>query len=149
MKQFPQGVDNRRDLAALARYRVEKLASLCGVTVRRLQRYFTEEEGITPRGWLNEVRQSRGLEQLLLGNSVKATAFELGYQNPCHFSRDFRNFFGVSPSEVLSGLASRVSHSGSSLPMTKPPSCTLMPTRWEENIHGCELKRERIQRRPY
>lgn len=134
MKQFPQGVNNRRDLAALAQYRVEKLASLCGVTVRRLQRYFTEEEGITPRGWLNEVRQSRGLEQLLLGNSVKATAFELGYQNPCHFSRDFRNFYGVSPSDVSAGLASQVSRFGSSLLLTDRPVAVQSSPHWKRQF---------------
>lgn len=42
-------------------------------------------------------------ERLQTGKSVKEVAFELGYKQHSHFSRDFKARYGVSPCFLLPG----------------------------------------------
>jgi AraC-like DNA-binding protein len=58
--------------------------------------------GLRAHEWMRQLRQSEAV--LLLGKlgSVKATAFQLGYKQPSHFSVQFKSFHGISPSEFLS-----------------------------------------------
>ncbi len=90
-------ITNWRELGVAAHYTVKGLAGLCGVPARRLERFFRERAWMAPHSWLSGLRQGRGLSLLLAGKSVKETAYELGYREPCNFSRDFRRAYGVPP----------------------------------------------------
>jgi AraC-like DNA-binding protein len=86
--------------AAIANYKVGLLAKLTGVSISRLERFFAETVGESPLDWMNRLRQMRGMALLKQGFSVKRTAYELGYRQSSHFSREFKRFHGIPPSEI-------------------------------------------------
>jgi AraC-like DNA-binding protein len=86
------------ELAKEANYSIAALASLCGVSVRQLERNFKQTMDQSPKQWLNGLRLESAREMLRAGGSVKEAALSSGYRYPQHFSRDFRKLFGVSPS---------------------------------------------------
>jgi len=85
-------------LGQQANWSVTKLAKLCGVSARTLERYFIWKVGKIPKAWLIEQRQRRAMELLRSGCLVKETAAELGYRYAHHFSRAFKVYWGFSPS---------------------------------------------------
>ena len=105
MSQRLKTVQEWEPLAEKAQYRAHELAFLCQVSLRTLQRHFRDEYGLTVSGWLREVRLRRAYGGLIRGASVKEIAFDLGYKQLSHFSRDFKSYFGVSPS-FLNGIPS-------------------------------------------
>jgi AraC-like DNA-binding protein len=92
-------ITNWAELAQAAKYRARKLAKDCGVSTRGLERFFLARTDKHPHRWLNELRQMQGRILIGQGKSVKEAAFELGYRRPAHFTRDFKQFHGVPPTE--------------------------------------------------
>ena len=105
MSQRLKTVQEWEILAQSSSYRAHELAALCQVSLRTLQRHFRSQYGLTVSGWLREVRLREAYSRLLGGAMVKEVAFDLGYKQLSHFSRDFKSYFGVAPS-FLSGLPS-------------------------------------------
>lgn len=89
--------------AITAHYKVADLARLVGVSVSQLERFFVETRKLTPHEWMNRSRQMRAPLLLAEGKSVKATAYELGYRQSSHFSREFKRFHGTPPREMQFG----------------------------------------------
>jgi len=85
-------------LAAKARYRASDLAEICQISLRTLERHFQKNYGETVSKWLNELRLKQAYAALQTGKSVKEVAFDYGYKQVSHFSREFKNHFGISPS---------------------------------------------------
>ena len=50
---------------------------------------------------MRELRLGKAYETLTQGKSVKEAAYDHGYKQVSHFSREFKNHFGVSPSFLL------------------------------------------------
>ena len=84
-------------LAKAAQFRPNVLAELCGVSMRTLQRYFRAHYNQTVSDWLRNLRLNEALSSLKQCDSVKEVAFDLGYKQPSHFTRDFKRKFGVPP----------------------------------------------------
>jgi AraC-like DNA-binding protein len=95
-------ITNWAELARAAKYRASELAKNSGVSTRELERFFLARTGRHPHEWLNELRQAQGRLLIDRGNGVKETAFELGYKHPAHFTRDFKRFYGMSPTSLWS-----------------------------------------------
>ena len=95
-------VKNWAELARAANYRASELAKKCGVSTRELERFFLAGTGKHPHEWLNELRQMQGCLLITRGKSVKEAAFELGYKYPAHFTRDFKQFHGIAPTDFWS-----------------------------------------------
>lgn len=97
-----------------AKWRVSTLAHNCGISVRTLQRHFIKRFRISPREWLAVHRQLRAAELLRGGRSVKEAAFELCYNQPTNFARQFKKRSGTRPSETARkyafGVAQNDSH---------------------------------------
>jgi len=93
-------VTNWEGLAEEAGYNVKKLAERCGVSRRQLERFFPQATGKTPQQWLNYLRQQKAFELIASGQSVKAVSIRLRYKQASHFSREFKRFHGVPPSEL-------------------------------------------------
>jgi AraC-like DNA-binding protein len=89
---------NWDELAYEVNWSASKLAKKCGVSVRTLQRYFIKQLDKTPKAWLTKQRQYKAFDLLRGGKSVKETASQLGYQHQQHFSREFKAYWGCSPS---------------------------------------------------
>lgn len=88
-------------LAVKAEYRPGDLATLCQISLRTLERHFQKNYGVTVSQWMRELRLGKAYETLSRGKSVKETAYDHGYKQVSHFSREFKNHFGVSPSFLL------------------------------------------------
>jgi len=86
-------------LAEAARYDANELAKLCGVSTRQLQRHFRSSFHCSPQNWLNERRLVVAKILLLSGESVKKIALDLGFKQPSHFCRHFKNWNKMTPSQ--------------------------------------------------
>jgi len=80
--------------------RSEALARELGISLRNLQRITKAEMNCTPTNfiWLVKLKLAAEFLKNKEGN-VSEAAYEFGFSNPSHFSRMFKNHFGVSPSE--------------------------------------------------
>src|SRR5688572_29335041 len=76
-------------------YRLPELARACHVSMRTLQRHFRKHYNTTLSEWVRHLRLDRARAMLVEAESVKRVAFELGYKQPSHFTRDFRERFGL------------------------------------------------------
>jgi AraC-like DNA-binding protein len=87
--------------------RVSALAALANLSPAHFAVLFRHQTGCSPREYLRLLRIHRAC-QLLRSSplNVKEIAARLGYQDQFHFSRQFKAFQGVSPSEYRSaGIA--------------------------------------------
>src|SRR5215208_530491 len=84
-------------LARKANYRAGTFADLCKVSTRQFERYCKITLKKTPQSWLNELRLSEAQRLLGQGLTVKEIAFSLGYKQPSHFCRQFKNLTGTTP----------------------------------------------------
>ena len=79
---------------------VEEVASHVGVCRSRLYRAFRDHMDTTPSQYLTRFRMQQACHLLSKTNlSVKAVAYSVGFEDPLHFSRRFKEILGVSPSE--------------------------------------------------
>jgi transcriptional regulator GlxA family with amidase domain len=88
-------------LAEKAQFRASDLARLLGISLRTLQRYFRAKYDCTVSDWLRELRLALAHARLPTCSSVKEVAFDLGYKQPSHFTRDFKQRFGVPPRTLV------------------------------------------------
>lgn len=80
--------------------RVTTLAALANLSPAYFTVLFKEQTGCSPRDYLHLLRIHHACQLLRRTNlSVKEIANQLGYQDPFHFSRQFKTFQGVAPSE--------------------------------------------------
>lgn len=93
-------IENWPELAQRAGWSSVELAKMCSVSRDTLRRYFVRHMGKATKAWLNERRQQSALQLLREGHSVKETASCLGYKQQTNFTRTFRHFWGVCPSQV-------------------------------------------------
>jgi len=102
-----------RDWEQMARevgYKPAKMASLCSISDRQLQRLFKERFHCTPRRWLRDLQCRRAKDLIAQGYSSKAAAAELNFATEAHFCREFKKVFGASPQSFgpnQSGLFSK------------------------------------------
>jgi AraC-like DNA-binding protein len=101
MGRFETSLGSLDELARLAQYDNRKLAQLCRLSRRQMQRAFRRRFDRSPQQWLNERRIAAAFELLATGLSVKETAFKLGFKQRSHFSRTFKLFTHVNASEFF------------------------------------------------
>jgi AraC-like DNA-binding protein len=83
----------------------ERVAKANGISMRYLHRLF-QQSGTTVCKWIWERRLKATREDLLNPSMAKMRiseiAFRRGFNDPAHFSRSFRDRFGISPSKLRS-----------------------------------------------
>ena len=84
-------------LAEASGWTVHGLAAKCGVTPRSLERFLGKRTGLAVRVRLRELRQMRAILYLRAGAPVKQVAYELAFRQPSHFTRQFKQFYGMPP----------------------------------------------------
>ena len=85
------------------------LAKEAGLSRAHFFRLFQSSIGLPPKVYLNVVRMEQAVEAVLHNDSsFSEIGAGLGFSDPAHFTRFFRNNAGVSPSEFrqVSRLAS-------------------------------------------
>jgi AraC-like DNA-binding protein len=80
---------------------VEELADLAGLSLSSFYREFRKEFGAAPHKWLMN-RRLQAAYELLKGtdNSVTDVCYQTGFKDVAHFSRRFKDHFGVPPSKI-------------------------------------------------
>jgi len=88
-------------MAEQSAYSACVLSKRLEVTPRQLRRYTNARFGRSPQDWLNEQRLYRAGQMLKKCRMVKTVAFQLGFKQVSHFSREFKLQYGISPTEFL------------------------------------------------
>lgn len=80
---------------------LEEVAKISGVSPFHFHRLFVEEHKCTPHAYLENIRMNHATHIMTLfpNWSLTDVAFDSGYSSPGIFSRAFKNYFGVSPSQ--------------------------------------------------
>jgi AraC-like DNA-binding protein len=81
--------------------KLEEFAQLSNRSLSAFKRDFQKQFNTTPGKWLVEKRLQHAHYLLTyLGKTVGEASFESGFENPSHFSRSFRQYFGMTPASV-------------------------------------------------
>lgn len=93
---------NNPDLAS-----IDQLAVTSNMSLRNFERRFFEQIGISPKLFCRIARFNRALEikKATPGQKWAEIAYDCGYCNQTHFTREFKYFAGKSPSAYLKHLS--------------------------------------------
>jgi AraC-like DNA-binding protein len=80
------------------------LCDNAGASTRTIERVFQRELGISFEAWRRQARLMKAIELLVAENSVKETAYQVGYRQTGAFVTMFRNTFGKTPKAWITGL---------------------------------------------
>lgn len=81
---------------------LDELAYLSGRSLSSFKREFQDIYGESPARWIRQKRLSKAHELLRSSNlSVADVAYSLGFENPTHFSRIFKQQYGIAPSRSM------------------------------------------------
>lgn len=101
-KRYP--LEKKRTWLTLAReanYSAPAMAKICGITVRQLERQAQITLGCTPQQWLDQQRMVMAQALLRESDTIKEVSFQLGFKQPSHFCRQFKLYFGMTPTEFI------------------------------------------------
>ncbi|GHU98445.1 hybrid sensor histidine kinase/response regulator [Bacteroidia bacterium] len=83
-------------------YNVEDICRQIGTSRMQLHRKLTAIIGKTASEFIRDIRMSKARELLLSGNfNVSETIYQIGFKSNSHFTKTFRETYGVTPSEFL------------------------------------------------
>ncbi|MEC0240086.1 AraC family transcriptional regulator [Paenibacillus dokdonensis] len=79
-------------------FRVDELATEAQMSASSLYDYFKEVTGMSPIQFQKQIRLQEA-RRLLFSGSIDAAeaAFQVGYESPSHFSREYARMFGLPP----------------------------------------------------
>lgn len=78
--------------------RISDLADDIGVSVATLNRYFRAVTAMSPLQYQKQLRLYRARMRLIVApDDVAAIGYEVGYDSPSQFSREYRRMFGAPP----------------------------------------------------
>lgn len=79
---------------------IEDIAGVCGINRSYLGKIFKNSVGHSPQEFLMNYRMIKATELLKLTSlSIADVGSAVGYENQLHFSRAFKNIYGVAPRE--------------------------------------------------
>lgn len=79
--------------------RIEQLAEIASMSAPSFHRHFRSVTGMSPIQFQKRIRLQEARRRLLAENEGAASvAFEVGYESPSQFSREYRRMFGAPPS---------------------------------------------------
>ena len=88
-------------------HRMEELAESMGLSVRQFSRRFKAATGVTPLTYLRRLRVKKAVSYLREEKKhlVEEVSVLVGYEDPGHFRRIFKEEMGMSPSDYRRSLA--------------------------------------------
>lgn len=82
---------------------MQQLAALVNLSASRMTHLFKRETGMPPQAFLKQVRMSRATQLLKTTClSVKEVMCLTGFNDASHFTKDFAQRYGLTPSEYRS-----------------------------------------------
>jgi len=85
------------------RFGVEQLAKSIGFSRSQLQRKVYSMTGYVPNSLIRNIRLSQAALMFQKGNTnITRVLYRVGFNTPSHFSKCFRELYGVNPSEYIS-----------------------------------------------
>lgn len=84
---------------------LDEVAKYAGISSFHFHRIFVTENDCTPHQYLEKVRMNHATHcmRVFPGWSITDIAFECGYTSPAIFSRAFKKYFGMSPTQYSTG----------------------------------------------
>lgn len=77
---------------------VEEMAEFCNLSTAQFRRVFVEHTGLTPKNYADRIKTHHAIQLLTTSDSpIELVANRLGYADPFHFSKRFKQITGVSP----------------------------------------------------
>ena len=81
---------------------LNEISNLVGVSVQYFSKLFKDEVGCNFVDWLNSLRINRAKELMTTTQmSIKEVGFHVGYNDPNYFSRIFKRYEGIAPTEFV------------------------------------------------
>ena len=99
---------------------VESIARQAAMSPSAFHQHFKQLTALSPIQYLKRLRLHEARALLLSGSGAADAGYEVGYNSPSQFSREFRRLFGVTPTQIRE--ASRKS------PLLRHSSVSLGPT---------------------
>lgn len=80
---------------------LEEMAKMADMSVNNFLKIFKDALNDTPIQYIKKIRLNKA-RQLILHKNLKAVdaAYQVGYESPTQFSREFKRYFGVTPSKI-------------------------------------------------
>jgi AraC-like DNA-binding protein len=86
-------------------FRIEDLARLTAMSTSSFHRHFRAITAMSPLQFQKQIRLQEARARLLAeSQDVASVGYEVGYDSPSQFSREYRRLFGVPPGEDLARL---------------------------------------------
>lgn len=79
----------------------DRLCTLCGISYTYLKRLFIEKYALPPKKYIIRMRINYACELLKEGATVTDTAAAAGFTDVYFFSRQFKEYMGISPTEYM------------------------------------------------
>jgi AraC-like DNA-binding protein len=85
--------------------RVEHLATITGMSRSTLHHHFRALTAMSPLRFQKQLRLQAARQRMLTGGlDAASAAFEVGYESPSQFNREYRRFFGQPPIRDIKAL---------------------------------------------
>lgn len=78
-------------------FTVEMLAYQSGMSVSGFHNHFKKVTGMSPLQYQKQLRLTEAQRLIKQGKAISDTAYQVGYESPSQFSREYSRYFGHSP----------------------------------------------------
>jgi len=96
------GVAEVLDCIASDVFSISCAAKQLGKSTRSLQRVLSAETGTTPGFWLALSRARKTARALFESSELSSVAFDLGFADQAHMSREMKRWFNLTPTQIRS-----------------------------------------------
>ena len=79
---------------------IDSLCKMACMSRSKFYQQFKLAFGVTPALWQQQRRLQKAYELVQQGEAVSRVCYQLGFNNPSHFSRIFKQSFGAAPKTV-------------------------------------------------
>ncbi|WP_394209602.1 AraC family transcriptional regulator N-terminal domain-containing protein [Enterovibrio calviensis] len=84
---------------------IEEIASVAGMSSSTLHEHFRKVTSVSPIQYVKSLRLHKARSMLSSGFQVAEVCYGVGYSSPSQFSREFKRYFGFTPSESRSSVS--------------------------------------------
>ena len=84
---------------------IENLANTMGMSVSSFHQHFRDITSMSPLQYQKRIRLTEARQLIMTQNcDISSASIQVGYESLSQFSREYKRFFSVSPSEDLKNL---------------------------------------------